>query len=145
MSTALVTGPTSGIGEGFARRLASDGYDLVLVARDAARLGGLSDELEMRGVNVEVIIADLGDRDQLAGVERRLVDPERPIEVLVNNAGFGIGQQFVGGDLAREQSAIDVMVTAGGGVTHVGRPLYGFLYTGGVIDCFFFCGFFSVG
>src|SRR3954469_523750 len=145
MSTALVTGPTSGIGEGFARRLASDGYDLVLVARDAARLGRLSDELEMRGVKVEVIIADLGDRDQLAGVERRLVDPERPIEVLGNNAGFGIGQQFVGGDLAREQSAIDVMVTAVMGLTHAALPSMVSRHSGAVINVSSFASFLPSG
>ena len=112
MSTALVTGPTSGIGEGFARRLASDGYDLVLVARDRERLDGLAAELRAGGVDVEVIVADLGDRAQLAEVEDRLRDTERPVDFLVNNAGFTANQRFVGGDVEVEQSLIDVMVTA---------------------------------
>lgn len=111
MSTALVTGPTSGIGEGFARRLASDGYDLVLVARDEERLERLGAELRAGGVEVEVIAADLGDRAQLGRVEERLRDPERPVDVLVNNAGFSINQRFVGGNVDAEQSLIDVMVT----------------------------------
>lgn len=111
MSTALVTGPTSGIGQGFARRLASDGYDVVLVARDEMRLEQLASELGAAGVGVEVIAADLGDREQLTVVEDRLRDMTRPIDVLVNNAGFGINQRFVGGSLALEQSLIDVMVT----------------------------------
>ena len=111
MSTALVTGPTSGIGEGFARRLASDGYDVVLVARDRERLDDLAVELRARGVEVEVMVADLGDRAQLAAVEDRLRDSERPVDVLVNNAGFSINQRFVGGDVEAEQSLIDVMVT----------------------------------
>jgi short-subunit dehydrogenase len=92
--------------------LASDGYDLVLVARDRERLASLAAELEQRGVRVEVIEADLGDREALAVVEQRLADPRQPIDVLVNNAGFGLGQRFVGGNLAKEQAAIDVMVTA---------------------------------
>lgn len=111
MTTALVTGPTSGIGEGFARRLASDGYNLVLVARDEERLERLADELRAGGVDVEVMVADLGVRAQLAEVEDRLRDPERPVEVLVNNAGFSINQRFVGGDVEAEQSLIDVMIT----------------------------------
>jgi short-subunit dehydrogenase len=145
MSTALVTGPTSGIGEGFARRLASDGYDLVLVARDAARLARLADELQMRGVDVEVMVADLGDRDQLAGVERRLVDPERPVDVLVNNAGFGIGQRFVGGDLAREQTAIDVMVTAVMRLSHAAVPSMVSRQSGAVINVSSFASFLPSG
>ncbi|MCZ3386019.1 MAG: SDR family oxidoreductase [Actinomycetia bacterium] len=111
MSTALVTGPTSGIGQGFARRLASDGYDLVLVARDEERLERLSGELRAGGIEVEVVAADLGNREQLAAVENRLRDPDRPVEVLVNNAGFSINQRFVDGDVDAEQSLIDVMVT----------------------------------
>jgi short-subunit dehydrogenase len=111
MSTALVTGPTSGIGEGFARRLASDGYDLVLVARDRERLEGLAAELRAGGVNVEILAADLGDRAELATIEDRLRDPERPVEFLVNNAGFSVNQRFVGGDVEAEQSLIDVMIT----------------------------------
>ncbi len=111
MTTALVTGPTSGIGQGFARRLASDGYDLVLVARDEERLERLAAELRTAGVEVEVIVADLGDRAQLAVVEDRLRDSERPVEVLVNSAGFSINQRFVGGEVEAEQSVIDVMIT----------------------------------
>jgi short-subunit dehydrogenase len=122
MPTALVTGPTSGIGRGFARRLASDGHDLVLVARDRTRLGELAAELERIGVRCEVMVADLGHRDQLDEVAARLADPDRPIEVLVNNAGFGVGQRFVGGDLAREQAMVDVMVTAMMRLSHAALP-----------------------
>ena len=112
MSTALVTGPTSGIGEAFARRLAADGYDLVLVARDTRRLESLAEELEGVGVHAEVLTADLAEPAQLLTVENRLADRNRPIDVLVNNAGFSINQQFVTGSIEQEQLLLDVMVNA---------------------------------
>jgi short-subunit dehydrogenase len=107
-----VTGPTAGIGNAFARRLAADGYDVVLVARDEARLKAVADDLRARGVEAEVIVADLGDRAQLATVEARLRDRDRPVDVLVNNAGLGVNQRFATGSLDAEQQQLDVMVTA---------------------------------
>jgi short-subunit dehydrogenase len=112
MPTALVTGPTSGIGRGFATRLASDGYDLVLVARDGGRLTALADTVAASGVRCDVIEADLADRAQLALVEERVADGSSPIDMLVNNAGFTVGERFVGGDCDGQQTMIDVMVTA---------------------------------
>jgi short-subunit dehydrogenase len=122
MATALVTGATSGIGQGFARRLASDGYDLVLVARDTDRLNALAGELGSLGVACEVLAADLGNRTELATVEDRLMDAARPVDLLVNCAGFGLGKRFVGGELDRQQSAIDVMVTAVMRLNHAVLP-----------------------
>ena len=122
MATALVTGPTSGIGRGFAERLASDGYDLVLVARDEQRLDALATSIERSGVQCEVLSADLADPEQLAVVEKRLSDTRRPVEVLVNNSGFGIGQKFVGGDISRQQEAIDLMITAVMRLSHAVLP-----------------------
>lgn len=120
MSTALITGATSGIGLAFARTLAQRGHDIVLVARDRERLDLVAAELRGHRVEVETISADLTDRAQLGVVEQRLRD--RPVEILVNNAGFGVQQRFAGGDLDAEQQMLDVLVTAVMRLTHAALP-----------------------
>lgn len=110
--TALVTGATAGIGLEFARQLADRGHDLVLVARDTERLTQVADELRRAGREVEVLTADLVDREQLASVEARLADPERPVDLLVNNAGFGLKGRFLDNDIDDEERMLDVLVTA---------------------------------
>ena len=113
MGTALVTGATSGLGLEFAWQLAQARHDLVLVARTPERLRQVAEEMrQFAGVQVEVLQADLSQRDELETVAERLREPSKPVGLLVNNAGFGLGQPFVGGDLAREEQALDVMVRA---------------------------------
>lgn len=110
---AMVTGASSGIGDAFARRLAAMGVDLVLVARDEARLDSLATAMtEAHGIEVEVLVADLGSPVSRAAVEKRLADPERPVDLLVNNAGFGTRGSFVELPVAREEQEVEVNVVA---------------------------------
>lgn len=106
---ALVTGASSGIGRSVVEQLAAAGTRLVIVARDARRLRELADGLD---VDVEILVADLADRDALARVETRLADREQPIDLLVNNAGVGLTGPFVELDIDRESWVVDVNITA---------------------------------
>lgn len=115
MTTALITGATAGIGAEFARQLAARGTDLVLVARDTARLEQVARALgSAHGVRVETITADLVTDSGVAAVEARLRDDEHPIDLLVNNAGHGLVTDFAASPLDDEVRHLDL---------HVGVPL----------------------
>ena len=113
MTSALITGATAGIGLEFARQLAQRGHDLVLVARDEPRLAAVADELRAAyAVEVETLVADLVVPAQCARVEARLADRGRPVDLLVNNAGFGLKKRFADNSVDDEQAMLDVLVTA---------------------------------
>ena len=110
MVTALITGGTSGIGAEFARTYARRGHDIVLVARDEARLASSAAELRALGAPaVETLSADLSDRDAVLRVAERLESPDAPVDILVNNAGFGVRFKLVTTDYEALDRALDVM------------------------------------
>lgn len=123
MATALITGATAGIGESFTRLLAAKGFDLVLVARDKKRLQDRAKALTKKyKIEVEVLQADLSVPTQLARVEKRLSNPKKPIEVLINNAGFGIRDSFLKSDIKSELALIDVLARAPMQLMHAVLP-----------------------
>ncbi len=135
MPTALVTGATAGIGLEFARQLAARGHDLVLVARDNARLESVANQLQATyGVGAEVLAADLVDRAQLATVEARLASLDRPVDLLVNNAGFGLKRRFGDNDVEQEQAMLDVMVVAVMRLCHAALRAMSTRGRGGIIN-----------
>ena len=121
--TALITGASAGIGKAFAEHLASDGYDLVLVARREERLKELAQAFETRfGVRARVIAADLADPAAPVRVFEALARDEVAIDVLVNNAGFGIRTTFRNTPWERHAELIQVEVTAVAHLTHLCLP-----------------------
>jgi short-subunit dehydrogenase len=121
VSTVLVTGATAGIGRAFAVAFAARGDDVVLVARDVARLDSLAADLrDTYRVQASPLVADLVDDDGLAAVETRLHDTTAPIDVVVNNAGMGTYGNFAALDVAKEEYEIRLNVLALIRLTHAG-------------------------
>jgi short-subunit dehydrogenase len=138
--TALVTGASSGIGESFARLLAARGTDLVIVARRAELLDGLARELvERYRVAVEVLAADLTDPGQRAEVEGRL--RAEPVELLVNNAGYGAFGAFAELPLDDHLAQIELNVAALVRLTHAVLPGMVARGRGGVLNVASMAGF----
>ncbi|MEU1691283.1 SDR family NAD(P)-dependent oxidoreductase [Streptomyces hirsutus] len=109
MTTALITGSTAGIGAAFARRLAADGHDLVLVARDIGRLREQATELHDRhGIEAEVLTADLSEDKGIETVVERLGDRKNPVDLLINNAGFGNKGRYLDVSMADELRMLKV-------------------------------------
>src|SRR5439155_20170406 len=121
MGTALVTGATAGIGAAFARRLAADGYDVVLVARDEERLTAFAAELAGRhGVAAAGLAADLSTPDGVAAVEARLLGS--PVDLLVNNAGLSLNTPFLRSAVEREEFLLRLNIHAVMRLTHTVLP-----------------------
>lgn len=121
MSVALITGPTSGIGHAFAHQLAAEGHELVLASRDQQRLEALAAELRTdHGIPCTVERADLAVRDDVRHLEQLVRDQQ--VDLLINNAGYGLGQGMHKTDVETEQQALDVMVGAPMRLMHAALP-----------------------
>jgi hypothetical protein len=108
----MVTGASSGIGKAFAEALAARGTDLVLVARNQARLEELASELRrLHGRHVSVVVADLEKPDELARVEQHLHEDAR-IDLLINNAGYGVTGNFADVPIDQSQGQIECNIVA---------------------------------
>lgn len=120
-SWALVTGATAGIGESFTRLLAENNYNIVLVARDLPRLKERASELEAKyAIQTHVIQADLSTDAGCTIVEQYIENNQ--IDVLINNAGFGINKAFTVSALDVEQQLLDVLVRTPMRLMHVALP-----------------------
>jgi len=121
-SWALVTGATAGIGESFTRLLAENNYNVVLVARDLPRLQERAQGIEAKyQVQTHCIQADLSTDAGCSEVERYIANNR--IDVLINNAGFGINKAFTVSELEEEQKLLDVLVRTPMRLMHVALPL----------------------
>jgi hypothetical protein len=143
MPTAVITGASSGIGAAFARRLAATGADLVLLARDEARLTANAEQLRAKhGVQVEVLVADLATEEGIAAAERRVA---HGVDLVVNNAGFGQRGTFLDTPVAEEVAMLRVHCEAVLRLTHAALPDMVARGGGGVINLSSVAAFFSRG
>jgi short-subunit dehydrogenase len=121
-SWALVTGATAGIGESFTRLLAKNNYNIVLVARDLPRMQERARALEEQfRVQTHIIQADLSTNNGCTTVEQYIASNQ--IDVLINNAGFGLNKAFTMSQLDTEQQMFDVLVRTPMRLMHVALPL----------------------
>jgi hypothetical protein len=122
VKTALVTGASSGIGEAFARHLAADGWQLILVARRLERLEQISQNIANQGLHApRLIAADLGKEADLSSIEQIIRDSS-PLDLLVNNAGFGMSGYFTKIDIEAHMQMIQLHVTASVRLAYAALP-----------------------
>jgi len=120
-SWALVTGATAGIGESFTRLLAENNYNIVLVARDMPRLQERASQLQSQfNVQTHIIQADLSTDAGCSAVEEYITNNQ--IDVLINNAGFGINKAFTMSEIKAEQEMFDVLVRTPMRLMHIVLP-----------------------
>jgi len=132
--TALITGASSGLGAEFARQLATRGHDLILVARRRDRLAALAEELSGRhGITAEPLTADLADPAGIAQVAAYIAGLPR-LDLLVNNAGFGIGGAFAEADVAGQADMLHVHMMAPMRLSHAALPGMIARRSGGIIN-----------
>lgn len=143
-SWALVTGATSGIGESFTRLLAENNYNIVLVARDLPRLQERAHGLQEKfNVETHIIQADLSTDAGCAAVEQFIANNQ--VDVLINNAGFGLNKAFTLSALDTEQQMFDVLVRTPMRLMHVALPLMKQRNKGVVINVSSVAGFIAGG
>lgn len=117
--TALVTGASAGIGHAFAEILAVEGFDLILTARRADRLEAIAHELQGRhGISAHVLPADLADRESPARLVDEIVARGLRVDVLINNAGYGVPGSYAGTTWRQQDDVLQVMVVAVAELTH---------------------------
>ncbi|RDK06546.1 SDR family NAD(P)-dependent oxidoreductase [Cupriavidus lacunae] len=122
--TALITGASSGIGAIYADRLARRGHDLILVARNRARLEALARRItDDTGRSVEIVTADLGQAADVRRIEE-ILRTDASITTLVNNAGFGGAAPLLESDVDRMQAMIELNVTALTRLTYAAAPAF---------------------
>ncbi|MFJ2110017.1 SDR family NAD(P)-dependent oxidoreductase [Streptomyces microflavus] len=123
MTTVLITGASAGIGAAFARRFAAEGCDLILVARDQERLERAADDLRGEfSVSVDVLVANLLNPVDCRRVADRVASGDRPVDVLVNNAGFGLAAPFPYSPLEDEERMLDLLVRVPLRLSHAAVP-----------------------
>ena len=123
MTTALITGGTAGIGKAFADSFARSGYHVILVARNPERLEAVAAQLREAGApEVETLPADLETEEGRGAVEARLADAERPVDFLVNNAGFDLSRPFTKTSVEDQERLLAIHVRAPMRLTHAALP-----------------------
>ncbi|MBD9498040.1 SDR family oxidoreductase [Ensifer sp. ENS01] len=132
--TALITGASSGIGAIYADRLAHRGYDLILVARNRVRLDDLARRLaDETGRAIEVLAADLGNRDDVRRVEK-ILESDASITMLINNAGVGATAPLLASDVDKMDEMITLNVSALTRLTYAVAPGFAARSTGTIIN-----------